>query len=237
MRRVRPADVVQLGVPLGVGLRRLREALPVALVDGALLRQQEARSEPGCLRAERQHSRDTAPVADAARGDHRCGEHGVDDCGDERQRGDGAPDVPARFPALRDDDIDAGRHRAPRLVRAPDRVQDDAAGVMHGADVRRRVAPCEGDDPQPGVERSVEASVLVPLEHEIGAERTIRERERLAHERAGVVRPRQRERPERAGVRNRCCERRHRDRPDRRLHDGVVDPELVAERGAHASTL
>ena len=116
------------------------------LVHRRLLGHQEARPDPGGLRAEREHSRDTPPVADPAGCDHRRRLDRIDDGGHERERSDLTPHMAARVQALRDDDVDARGDHALRLLGRADRVQQQRARIVNPIDVRRRIAPEERDD-------------------------------------------------------------------------------------------
>jgi hypothetical protein len=55
-----PPDVVQVGVPLGIGLGRGYQRAPVVPVDRHLLGQQEPRAQPRGLGAQGEHRRDAA---------------------------------------------------------------------------------------------------------------------------------------------------------------------------------
>jgi MFS family permease len=161
VRRIGPADLVQVRIQLRIGLRRGDQPAPVVLVDRHLGSQQEPGAQPGRLRAQGEHRRDAAAVPDPARRDHRHRRDRVYHRRHQRQRPDRPPHVPAGLPALRDDHVHPGRHRPPGLLGGPDRVQDDSPGVVHRLDVSAGVPPHERDDPQPGRQGLVQAAVVI----------------------------------------------------------------------------
>jgi hypothetical protein len=180
---------------------------------------EEARPDPRAVCSEREHRRQAAAVADPARRDDRHRD-GVDDGRHEHGRGDLAPDVAARLPALRDDDVRAGGLGTPCLLGGRDRHEDRRAAGFRAGSQRRGVAPEERDDARACGERLVEALLHRPFEHEV--HRNVRIAHG-SHGRRDVGRPRGRDRPEPA----RACdgEREGRVVGDRRLHDRHVDPQ------------
>jgi hypothetical protein len=233
--RIRPPDLVQVGVQVRIGLGRGHQPPPVVLVDRHLLGQQEPRAQPGRLGAEGEHRRDAPGVADPARRDHRHRRHRVDHGGHQRQGPDGAPHVPAGLQSLRDDNVRPGRDRPPGLLGVADRVQDNSAGVVHALDVGAWISPEKRDDPQAGLEGLVKATVPVLGEDKVAAERPRGECRCVAHGRSDVRRPGQRNHAERAGIGDR------RGQPgnlsDRRLDDRLVNPKQLAYRRAHRVSL
>ena len=133
MGRIGPPDLVQVGVPLRIGLGRGYQPAPVVLVDRHLLGQQEPRAQPRGLGAQGEHRGDAAGVTDPAGRDHRHRRHRVHHRGHQRQRRDGTPHVPAGLPALRDDHVHAGRDCPPCLLGTADRVQDDPPASCTGS--------------------------------------------------------------------------------------------------------
>ena len=109
--RIRPPDLVQVGVPLRIGLGRLHQATAVLLVDRHLLGKQEPGAQPGRLGAEGEHGCHSAGVSDPAGRDHRHRCHRVHDRRHQRQRRHLAPHVPAGLPALGHDDINSDWRR------------------------------------------------------------------------------------------------------------------------------
>ena len=231
MGRVGPADRVQVGVPLRIGLGRRYQPAPVVLVDRHLLRQQEPRTQPRGLRAQGEHRGDAASVADPAGRDHRHRRHRVHHGGHQRQGRDGAPHVPAGLPALRDDHVRARRDRPPCFLGGADRVQDNPPGVVHALDVAAWITHEKRDNAQAGVKGLVEATVTIFGENEVAAERPRGQRRSLPDHRSDVFGPRQRQHAERAGIRD------GRGEPGNRNHGGqdnrLFNPEQLAHRCAH----
>jgi hypothetical protein len=186
MGRVGPADRVQVGVPLRIGLGRRYQPAPVVLVDRHLLRQQEPRTQPRGLRAQGEHRGDAASVADPAGRDHRHRRHRVHHGGHQRQGRDGAPHVPAGLPALRDDHVHAGCDRSPCLLGAADRVHDNATGVVDLLDVAAGITHEERHDAQPGVKGLVKSAVAIFGENEVAAEWPRGQRRRLPYHRSDI---------------------------------------------------
>jgi hypothetical protein len=90
----------------------------------------------------------------------------------------------------------------------------------------RRPRRRKRDNAQAGVKSLVEATVTIFGENEVAAERPRGQRRRLPDHGSDVVRPRQRQHAERAGIRDRRGQPGHRDhgRQDYRL----FDPEQLA---------
>ena len=151
---VRPAHVVEVGIPLRVCLGCSDKPASVVLVHRRLHREQEPRSHPRPVGAEREHGRDATPVADPARGENRDGCDSVDDSRHKREGGDVAPNVAARLPTLGDDDVNTGSYRPFPLLGAADRMENEPVRGVYAFNVRPRVAPRERDDPQPRLERA-----------------------------------------------------------------------------------
>jgi hypothetical protein len=237
MGSFRPADLVQVGVPVRIRLARGYQATPVLLVDRGLHGQQEARAQPRGLRAEREHSRDTPSVRDPAGGDHWHLTYRVHHGRHQGQCRDGAPHVSASLPALCDDRVDPSRDRSPRLLGAADRMHDNRAGIMNPVDVTAGIPPRQRHDPQACVERFVDTAVLVPREPEVRPKRPAGERRRLAHHGSNIRGPRQPQRPERAGIRDRRSQSRNRCARNRCLDDWLLNPKELADRRTHTRKL
>ena len=171
MGGVGPPDLVQVGVPLRIGFGRGYQPAPVVLVDRHLLGQQEPRAQPRGLGAQGEYRGDSASVTDPASRDYRHWRHGVHDSGHQRQRRDAAPNVPASFPALRNNDVDSAGDCLPCFLGAADRVHNDSPGVVHRLDVAAGVPQHKRDDPQAGVKGLVKATVMIFGENEVAAER------------------------------------------------------------------
>ncbi len=105
VRRVRPPHLIEVGVPLCVGLAGVDQQARVFLVDRHLLGQQKAGPEPGGLCAEGEHGRDAAGVSDPTRRDHGYRRHRVHHRRHQWERRHAAPHVPPGLPALGDDDV------------------------------------------------------------------------------------------------------------------------------------
>jgi hypothetical protein len=123
MGRIGPPDLVHVGIPLRIGLGRRYQPAPVILVNRHLLGEQEPRAQP---RGEDRG--DSAGVTGPADRNDRYRRDGVHNSGHERQGRDAAPDVPAGFPALGDDDVDSAGDCLPCFLGAADRVQNDSPG-------------------------------------------------------------------------------------------------------------
>jgi hypothetical protein len=183
-------------------------------VDRHLVSQQEPSPQPGGLRAEGEHGRDSASVADPTRRDdrHRC--HRVDHRRHQGERRHATPYVPARLPALRNDDVHSTCDCAAGFLGAADRVQNKPCGVMHHVDIALGTAPEERHDPQTGRKSLVDPTVLVRGENEVAAKRSIGQCCRFANHIAGVIGPPEPHGAERAGIRDRggqpgvCSQRR-----------------------------
>jgi len=171
VRGVGPPDRVQVGVPLRIGLYRRYQAAPVVLVDRHLLGQQEPGAQPCRLGTQGEHRGDAASITDPARRDHRHRRHRVHHRWHQRKCRDGAPDVPAGLPALRDDHVHAGRDGPPCFLGRAHRVHDDAPGVVDLLDVAAGITQEKRHDPQAGVKGRLKATVTVFGENEVAAER------------------------------------------------------------------
>ena len=132
---VRPPDLVEVGVPLCVGLGRVHQATAILLVDGHLLGKQKPGTQPRRLSAQREDGGHAASVPDPAGRDHRHRCHRVHDGGHQGKRRDLTPHVPPGLPTLGHDDINSAGDCPPRLFGAADRVQNDSIGVVDLLDV------------------------------------------------------------------------------------------------------
>ena len=139
--------------------------------------------------------------------------------------------MPASLPTLRHDDINSAGDCPPRLFSAADRVQNDSVGVVDLLDVAGGISPHQRHDPHTGFQGLVKATVLIGVENQIAAKRTIGERRRLTNHVSGGSGPRQRQHAERAGIRDRCRQFGH--RRHRRLDDRLFNPEQLADRRSH----
>ena len=235
-RRLLPAAVEerrQRGRALaGVDDRLLPARMRVRLVRG-----HEARAEPGPGGAQHERRGEPSPIGDAAGREHRHRGHGVGDGGDERERRDLAPDVPARLAALRDDAVDAGGDGQPRLGGGRDRVQHERAALVTAGDVRGRVAPGEAQDRHTATQADLDPLALVPVQHEVHAERPAGAGTHTSDRILELVRlaPRAREHPEPACLADGDDELDGGGRPDGRLHDRQLAPHEVAERRAQTA--
>ena len=231
MGRIRPPDLVQVGVQLRIGLGRGYQPAPVVLVDRHLLGHQEPRAQPRGLGAQGEHRRDSAGVTDPASRDHRHRRHRVHHSGHQRQCRDPTPHVPAGLPALRDNHVHAGRYRPPCFLGAPDRVHDNPPGVVHRLDITAGIPPHKRDDPQAGLKGRLKAAVMIFGENEVAAERPRRQRRRLTNDGSGVIGPCERHHAERAGIRDRSGQ------PGNGGHgcldDWLFNPEYLAYRRGH----
>ena len=123
----------------GVAASSRRKAGGVAALGGG----QEGRAERGATCPKRERRGDPAAVHDPARGEHghRDGvdhlrhEHEAPDLHFGRRELEGAA-MPARLPALRDHDVDAGSFERPRLGHGRRRPDDRRAGRLHLGEVR-----------------------------------------------------------------------------------------------------
>ena len=140
-----PSDVVEVGVPLRIGLGGVDETTAIVIVDGHLLGKQEPGTQPRRLSPKRQYGRHSPSVPDAAGRNHgnRC--HRIHDGGDQRECCDLAPHMSSRLPPLGHDDVDAAVDRPPGLLGAADRVQNDPVGVVDLFDVARWDLPPRSD--------------------------------------------------------------------------------------------
>ena len=134
----------------------------------------------------------------------------------------------ACLPPLGDYRIHPRSDRSPCLLCTPDRMHHDPACVVDALDVASRIAPRERHDPQACLERFVETAELVPRENKVPTEGSGSQRRRLAHYGCDVCGPRQRQRPEPAGIRDRRGKLRNRSAPNRRLPDRPLNPEEAA---------
>jgi SAM-dependent methyltransferase len=145
---VGPAAVKESAVE-GVGLRGGQDAAPVVGVYRRLGRGEESRPDPAAGGAEREHGGETSSVRDSACGDDRYRRHRIDDAWDERERGNGSPDVAASFPPLRNHYVGTGGSGGPSLVGGTNRDEHDCPGVVRLADDIGCVTPEERDDLTP----------------------------------------------------------------------------------------
>ncbi len=226
MGRIGPPDVVQVGVPLRIGLGGRYQPAPVVLVQRHLLGQQEPGAQPRGLRSQGEHRGDSASVTDPASRDHRHRRHRVHDSRHQRQCRDLAPHVPAGLPALRDDHVRAGRDCPPCLLGAADRVHNDPPGGVHRLDVAAGIPPHERDDPQAGLEGLVKAAVTIFGENQVAAERPRGQRRCRTNAGSDVSGPRERHHAERAGIRDRRGQLGNVGHG--RLDDRLLNPEHLA---------
>jgi hypothetical protein len=144
VRSVRPSHLIEVGVPLGIGLGRGDQEAPVVVVDRHFVGYEKSSAQPSGLRTEGKHGRDSSCVADPAGSNDRYGRHRVDHRRHQRQGRDATPDVAAGLPALRNDDVHSTSDGTPGFLGAADSVQNKSSGAMHQVDVALRIA--EDDD-------------------------------------------------------------------------------------------
>ena len=152
-------------------LARVDDPLLPARMRVSLRRCDEAGAEPRSRRSECERGGEPAAVGDTARRHHRHRRDGVDHGRDQRERRDLAPDVTSGLAALRDDAIDAEVDDAACLGGGRHRVQQAHTGGVADGDVRRRVAPAQADHRDAAVDADLQALGLVPVQHEVHAER------------------------------------------------------------------
>ena len=181
-RAIRPSR--GRGTSCCVGLGGVDQAAAVLVVDRHLVGEQEPGAQPGGLRAEREHGRDSSRVADPTGRDHRHRRDRVDYRRHQRERRHATPDVPAGLPALRDDHVDPSPDRAPRLLSTPDRVHHKPPGVVHHADIAVGVAQQKRHDPQTSSKGLIDSMVLIGAEHKIAGKRPVSQRCRVTHQSA-----------------------------------------------------
>jgi hypothetical protein len=145
--------------------------------------------------------------------------------------------VPARLPALGDDDVDATLGCVLRLGGAAGRERGDRTGSMDDIEVRRGIAPEERDDPDTRSEGDLDAFVLRLADDQVDPERPVGRRSNLGDRDPLLVgrHPRLGHHPEAAGRGHRCREGRHGEAADRRLDDRVVDADEPRRRRLHQS--
>ena len=83
--------------------------------------------------------------------------------------------MPTSLPTLRHDDINSAVDRPPRLFGAADRVQNHSVRLVDLLDVPGGIPPEQRHDPQTGFEGIVEATVLIGVQNQIAAKRSIGE--------------------------------------------------------------
>ena len=216
-----------------VSLAGREDAADVVRVRRRFLAGHEACAHPGRSGAERQDGSQATAVGDPAGRDDGRGSDGVNDYRHERQRRDLAPDVAAGFPALGNDDVDAGIDGAPRLRRVADRERRLRAGRVDGRQVRRRIAPEEGHDPDARIEDGSKPLLLRLLDDEVHPERPIREGARLGDGGLDLIgrHPAHRDHAQAAPVRDRGGQARVRESADRRLDDRGFQAEKSRDAG------
>ncbi len=106
----------------------------------------------------------------------------------------------ARLPALRDDHVHATSDCAPGLLGAADRVHDEPSGVVHHLDVALWIALEERDDPQARRKSLIDATVLIRVQREVAAKRTIGQRRRFTDHSSRVIHPPQLRGTKRASI-------------------------------------
>lgn len=173
MWRIRPSDLVQIGIPLRVGLGGANQATTILIVDRHLRRQQESGTQPRRLRAELEHGGHAASVPDTPGRDHGHRGHRVHDGGHQGKRRDAAPYVASGLPALCHDDISTAADGPPRLFGTADRLQKERVGIVDLVDVVTWIPPHQRHDPKAGVESLFEATVLIGGDDQIAAERSV----------------------------------------------------------------
>ena len=200
---------------------------------GGLFREQEAGADPRPGGAEREHRRQPPPVDDAAGRQHGDAGRGIDHRGHERQRRDLAPDVAARFPALRHQHVDAGRRAARALPRRRRRC-GRRARRPHGC--ARRRAPDRPRRRRPAARprraRSPAArSGPIRRTRLTPKGRSVRARvRRISAPRRVEIAPGEGEHAQPAGVADGGRQLRRGGAADRRLDDRQFDAEQVRER-------
>ena len=203
MRRVRPADVEQARVERA-GLGCFEKPGHVVGVSRRLLAGHEPGAHPGRAGAKRQDRGEAPPIRDAAGGDHGGRPDGVDDGRHERHGRHVAPDVAAGLPALRHDHVHARRDGFLRLCRAAHGQQRERSRGVHGAQVRRGIAPEERDHPDARVQRRRQPLVLRLVDDQVDSERPGGQGLRRPHRLANLVRrhPGLGDHPKAAGIRH-----------------------------------
>ena len=203
MGRIGPPDLVQVRVPLRIGLGRGYQPAPVVLVDRHLLGQQEPRAQPRGLstRASTAATPRASPIPPAAI--TGTGVTASTTAGTNGSVATLPQTCPPAFPALRDDHVHAGRDCPPGLLGAADRGHDDSPGGVHRLDVAVRISPEKRDDPQAGVKGLVKATVVIFGENEVAAERRVVSAAVSRTTRSASSDQRQHHHAERAGIRDR----------------------------------
>ena len=141
MRRVRPSDVEQVFQVDRICLVCLQKTIAISRVDRSLLTGKKASSDPGARRAERQCRGKTPSIRYAAGGNHGRWGNSIDDGWYERHCRPHSPHMPACFPPLRDDYIDAAVYRPLRVGSRTDGIHDDGAAVLCTRYQSRGVSP------------------------------------------------------------------------------------------------
>ena len=114
-------------------------------------------------------------------------------------------------------------------------MKRDRARRSDPGQVGSRIPPKEGDDAHTLLQRQRQALVLGPLQDQVDAERFLGQRSGGADGGAELLgaQPGCGQHAQRAGVGDRGRERGTAGAPDRRLDDGDLDAEEVAEWGVH----
>jgi hypothetical protein len=108
--------------------------------------------------------------------------------------------VAAGLPALRNDDVHTSADCAPGFLGAADRMHQERSGVMHLLDVAAGVAEEERHAAQAGSKRLIDSMVLIGAEHEVAGKRPVGECCRFTDHNPCVLRPRQPQAAEAAGI-------------------------------------
>ena len=231
MRRVPPAPVEadrEGGrVVLGGHERRL-----VLRVRSALGGRHEAGAQHRAGGPARVRASDVLPDRQAARGDHGRRPRDVHDQADELVQRGRRLDVPAGFDALRDQDVGAVRHRLPGAGRRADLHRHSRARVVATGDaLASGLPPRERQHGNAERQQRVQLRLGLEREHEVGRERTRRERAH-ARDHAGELagrRPGAGERAQRARLAHGRHERRAGTATDGRLHEREVDAQHIQQ--------
>jgi hypothetical protein len=123
-------DIKQRGVNR-IGCSRLQQQLAVMGIDRRFVARQETSADPSSRCPKRQYCGEAASIGDPTSGYDWDRIDRVDNEGNERKRSYDAAHMASGFDALSDDDVDAGIHRASRLLGVADRLQDHAASFVN----------------------------------------------------------------------------------------------------------
>jgi hypothetical protein len=108
--------------------------------------------------------------------------------------------VAASLPTLRNNDVHATSHCAPGFLGAANRVHDKRSGVMHRVDVAAGIAEEERHAAQASRKGLIDSTVLIGGKNEVAGKRSVGEGCRFTNHNPCVLRPRQPQAAEAAGI-------------------------------------